>query len=164
MADQTQPVDPASTSTPLEHRIDVQRPTGRGDTAETKDKVDRALDRLFKHGEATEKQHRSLKADLDARAKELKALGVTPGEPVSASKLPINRELIERAANSLKRGKQKVKEFQREMGFFDTGELSRVRKALIAAGVTVETAEGSVVLVSLSEEFAADGAEVETAK
>jgi hypothetical protein len=156
MADNAKPVDPKSTPTPLEHRIDDQRPSGRDTTAEPKDEIDLALDRVFKRAEEIERQHRSTKAALDALAKELKALGVTPGEPVSMDRLPLNREIIEKAVAVLKPGKLKVKQFQPGMGFFDPGELARVRKGLMAAGVTEETAEGSVVFVSLSDVFALD--------
>ncbi len=151
MAEPASPVDPASTSTPPEQSA---QPTGRENTtANTKDKPQLALARLFKRAEELETQHRGLKADLDAKTKDLKALGVTPGEAVSAEKLPINQESIEKALTALKGGKLKVKDFQRAMGFFDTQELSRVRKALVAAGVTVETGEGSVVFIELTPEF-----------
>jgi len=144
-------VDPSSTPSPSDH---TERLSGRGNTAETHEKTQLALVRLFGRAEDLEKQHRTMKADLDALTKDLKALGVTPGEPVTVEKLAINRDAIMKAMDVLKGGRLKVKEFQRGMGYFDTQELSRVRKALIAAEVTVEIGEGSVVYVALSAEFA----------
>lgn len=156
MAENALSVDQPSTPTPPEH---AERSSSRQTTVKPTDPIERALDRLFNYAESLEKQHRGLKADTDGKARELKALGVTPGEPVSAEKLPLNRELCERAVSALKRGKLKVKEFQEKMGFFDTSALARVRKALIAARITIETAEGSVVFVALTGEFASQDAE-----
>ncbi len=118
-----------------------------------KDKIDLALDRVLGDAETTEKECRTLKQSLDEKTKSLKALGGTPGKPVVLADLPINREMIEKTIEVLKPGRLKVKDFQRAMNFFDTQELSRVRKALIAAGVTGESAEGSVVFITLTGEF-----------
>lgn len=147
------PIEPPSTPTPLEHRIDQPPQPNGGLTVDLQNIVQDAFNRLLKHAEDIEKKHRTLKADLDASTKALRAFGITPGEPVVVHKLPVTQDTIHKALDVLKAGKLKVKDFQRGMQVFDTTELSRIRKALTAGGVTVEIGEGSVIYIALTEEF-----------
>lgn len=101
-------------------------------------------------------QHRVAKREAETKARALKDLGLKPGDPVSPAALPLTRELAQKAVRVLKSRRLKAGEFQEAMEFFNPAKLAPVRKALIAAGVTVETAEGSVVFVGLTDEFAAD--------
>lgn len=149
MAETTAPVDSVSTTTPL----DQERASGRSDTAQTTDKFVLALQRQFEHATSLDHQHRVAKLEAEAKAKALKDLGLKPGEPVTADALPLTRELAEKAVRVLQPRKLKAGEFQEGMEFFNPAKLAPVRKALLAAGITEEHPEGSVVFVALTEEF-----------
>ena len=101
--------------------------------------TERALAQLHNNIEAKQRKYRALKLELDRINKDLTTLGVKPDVDITPDQLPINATEIEQAHNALKDGGKNIKSFQKALGIFDQTELSRKRKALVAAGVTKET-------------------------
>ena len=139
MAESTAPVDSKSTISPLENRIGDQRASGRGDTAETRNNAQLALERLFKRIQGQQAAFTEQKQKTDDMRKELALFKVSPDRLFAFADLPISMEQIEQAVEALRGSGLNVKKLQNALGVFDLTELTRVRKALVLAGVTRET-------------------------
>ena len=115
----------------------------------------RALAQLKTHTMQLQEQHRTLKPQLEKVTKELTALGAKPDEPIDQVKLPIDDPFIEQVMTVLDDNGRNVKNFQIALGIFDLTELNRKRRALVAAGVTKETANynGNATFVELTPDF-----------
>ena len=100
---------------------------------------DSAIAQLTAHIDGLLRQHRTLKPKLEHVTKELATLGAKPDEEVDPARLPIDAKVIEQVQTALKDGGKNVKNLQKALGIFDYTEMTRKRKALVAAGVTHET-------------------------
>jgi archaellum component FlaC len=85
------------------------------------------------------KRERELKSQYEQVAKERTMLGIKPVEAITQDQLPIVAAVIEQVQTALKEKGLNVKSLQKALGIFDYAEMTRKRKALIAAGVTKET-------------------------
>ena len=85
------------------------------------------------------KKERELKSQYEQVAKERTMLGVKPVESLTQEQLPIDATVIVQVQTALKDNGLNVKSLQKALGIFDYAEMTRKRKALIAAGVTRET-------------------------
>jgi hypothetical protein len=97
------------------------------------------LGQLTSYIEDLEKQHRTLKPQLDQITKTLSAFGFRLGDPLNLTRLPIDFDFVEKVIETLKPGGMNVKTLQRNLQIFDYQEMTRKRKALVAAGVIRET-------------------------
>ncbi len=98
-----------------------------------------SLAQLTKYVNNLLKNERELKSQHEQVAKERTMLGIKPVEAIEEGQLPIDADFIAKGQEVLKIGGKNIKGFQKALGIFDQTELTRKRKALVAAGVTRET-------------------------
>ena len=97
------------------------------------------LGQLSSHIEDLQKQHRTLKPQLEQITKTLSSFSFRPGDPLNLTQLPIDGAFIERVKELLKGNGMNIKNLQKGLNIFDLTEMTRKRKALVAAKVTRET-------------------------
>ncbi len=86
-----------------------------------------------------QRKYHPAKSYVEQLDKEMAILRVKPTDVIDPLKLPIDEALIQKVDDALEGGGKNVKTLQRALNVFDYADMTRIRKALAAAGVTKET-------------------------